>query len=113
MKYKIGIFGSSAGDMSVTLPKAQALGQVLKEYADSVILITGACPGLPYAVAHEAAEAGVEVWGFSPVFDEAGQKQFTPNDDLSIYSKIIYMPANFEFKNDDLLCKKYRNIIST
>jgi predicted Rossmann-fold nucleotide-binding protein len=112
-KFNIGIFGSGAGEMDGILPKAKELGQILGEHSDQVRLITGACTGIPYAVAKEAAKKGSEVWGFSPKLDLKGQKQFTPNDDIGIYAKIIYIPNDFQYANNDLVCKKYRNVLST
>ncbi|HUD10201.1 MAG TPA: hypothetical protein VMR28_00845 [Candidatus Saccharimonadales bacterium] len=113
MKYKIGIFGSSAGDMSISLPKAEELGQVLGQYSDKVTIITGACSGIPYAAAKVAADRGVNIWGYSPMLDLKGQRKFTPDDDISIYTKLVYVPANFEYADNDLVRKKYRNVLST
>lgn len=113
MKYKIGIFGSSAGDLENILPKARQLGRALGKHADAISIITGACSGLPYAVAKAAADEGSEILGFSPVFDIEEQKKFTPDDDISIYKRIEYMPRNFKLANNDLANKKYRNVIST
>lgn len=112
-KYKIGIYGSSAGDIEKILPKAVELGKILGEYADSVIVITGACPGLPYAVAQAAAEKGVEVWGFSSSLNEETQIKEYSDDDLSIYKKVIYVPQDFALAASDHAGKKYRNVIST
>ncbi|MBW3569176.1 hypothetical protein KY385_03560 [Candidatus Parcubacteria bacterium] len=113
MKYKIGVYGSSAGDMDKVMPKALELGRILQKYADKVILITGACPGLPFAVISEAAKGNVEVWGFSSSVDVASQRTEYPDDDLTIYSKITYVPANFPGADSDRVCKKYRNVVST
>ena len=113
MKYKIGVFGSVAGDMDKAMPLAEEVGRLLGERADSVIVITGACPGVPYVAAKVAAGKGVEVWGFSSSLDQAAQKNEYPDDDLSIYSKLIYVPADFPFPDTDRACKKYRNVIST
>ncbi|HZL08109.1 MAG TPA: hypothetical protein VFC50_02855 [Candidatus Dormibacteraeota bacterium] len=54
MKYKIAVYGSAAGDYEAFVPLAEEVGRALGERADSVILITGACPGLPYAAAKAA-----------------------------------------------------------
>lgn len=113
MKVKIGIYGSSAGESEDAILKAKELGRALEKYKEKVIIITGACSGIPYAVAYAAAKCGIEVWGYSPKFDIDGQREFTPHDDLSIYRRIIYMPTDFEFVGSDLVCKKYRNVIST
>ncbi len=113
MKYKVGVYGSAAGDYEAFLPIAAKVGQALAEHADSVIVITGACPGLPYAAAKTAAAQGVEVWGFSSSPSEAVQRQEYAADDLSIYAKLVYVPQDFPFADSDQACKKYRNVIST
>jgi predicted Rossmann-fold nucleotide-binding protein len=100
-KYKIGIFGSSAGDMSKTLPLAVKLGELLGDHADSVILITGGCPGLPYAAAQAAAAKSTEVWGFASALDAATHHQEYPDDDPAIYKKLVYVPRNFPFAEND------------
>ncbi len=111
-KYKIGIFGSPIGTDTRLVNKLQELGRELAK--NRVILITGACTGAPYIVAYEAAKkAGTEVWGFSPELNFKQQKIATPEDDLSIYSKLTYMPKNFSFISSPAVCKKYRNVIST
>src|SRR5262245_56847589 len=97
MRYKIGIFGSGNSsrpgqDLQET---ARQVGQALGHHAKEVIVVTGACTSLPYIVAHEAAASGADVWGFSPVASLDGQNEFTPNDDLSIYTKLLFLPAAF------------------
>lgn len=111
MRYKIGIFGSAEGSDEIIIQKAVNLGQTLSNYP--VELITGACSGLPYQVAFEAAKNGVPVFGYSPMLNIKGQKQFTPTDDLSIYKKVFFTPKTFDFCNNSLVCKKYRNVVST
>jgi predicted Rossmann-fold nucleotide-binding protein len=112
-KFKIGIFGSASGDYKKVVPLAEKLGRVLGEHADSVIVVTGACTGLPYVAAAAAAHAGCEVWGYSSSFDRAGLRVEYPDDDLNIYSKLIYMPEDFPFASNLRICRKYRNVIST
>jgi predicted Rossmann-fold nucleotide-binding protein len=111
-KYTVGIFGSNTGDMNTTLPQATALGQILGQFADSIVLITGAFAGIPYQVAKSAASAGVEVWGFSEASTEAKQKELFPGNELTIYRRILYLPADFEFIDYDRACKKYRNVLA-
>jgi predicted Rossmann-fold nucleotide-binding protein len=113
MKYKLGVFGSSAGDTGKVLPRAQELGAVLAKYADSVIIITGACAGLPYAVARAAADKGVEIWGFSSEVDLDKQKLRDPDNDHGIYTKLIYVPEDYPLVDFDRARMKYRNVIST
>lgn len=112
MKYKIGIFGSNAEEISKdVISKAQQIGKFLAQY--DVIVITGASSGVPYQAAYEAARNGIEVWGYSPVVDVKRQKIFAPNDDISIYKKLVFIPKNFGFAFNSQVDKKYRNVIST
>lgn len=113
MKYKIGVYGSAAGDYAAFVPAAEQIGHLLGERADSVIVITGACPGLPYAAAKVAAAGGAEVWGFSSSLNKAAQLAEYPDDDLSLYKKLHYIPADFPLAGNQQVCKKYRNVIST
>ncbi len=113
MKYKIGIFGSAAGDMSETMPKALAFGKSLGNYKDKIIVLTGAGPGLPFAIAQAAAAAGVETWGFSPAHDLADQKQSAPAVDPDIFKKLIYLPEGLLLADNVLVGRKYRNVTST
>lgn len=112
MKYKLGIYGSSAGDMKAVMPKALELGRVLRDYADQVIVITGACAGLPYVVAAEAHKGGVEIWGYSAEFDLKELTASAPDDDHSIYKKITFAPTHFPLATNRRARMKYRNVIS-
>ncbi len=110
MKYKIGIFGSSAGELEKIIPKAHQLGETLGK--ESVILITGACDGLPYEVVSTAYKAGTEIWGYSQASDVETQKQFVPHDP-SIYTNLTYIPKDYEFIANRKVSQKYRNVTST
>lgn len=112
MNYNIGVFGSSGEEVDTkSKEKAKELGIVLSSY--KITIITGACSGLPYLAALHGSKNGNPVWGYSPKIDLEGQKQFTPKDDLSIYSKIFFVPFGFEFHQNEQVCKKYRNVVST
>jgi predicted Rossmann-fold nucleotide-binding protein len=113
MQYKIAVFGSASGDMDGAMPLANALGEALGEHASDVIVITGACPGLPYAAAKAAADHGVEVWGFSDTFDSESHALAHPDQEMSIYKKLVYVPKDFPFADSDRARKKYRNVISS
>lgn len=115
MKYKIGVFGSGNGSQSDEIIKdaARAIGRALGTHANEVIIITGGCTGLPYIAAREATPMGSEVWGFSPVVDMEKQKNFTPDDDLSIYSKLIFVDKELPFAGNLRVSMKYRNVLST
>jgi predicted Rossmann-fold nucleotide-binding protein len=77
---------------------------------------------MPYIVAHEAAQHGAEVWGFTPELNAEAQKRAYPNDDITIYTRLVYVPQNYkELFMTNLASEaldwagrlKYRNVIST
>jgi predicted Rossmann-fold nucleotide-binding protein len=120
MTYKIGVYGSniSEGEQAETLGKE--LGKILAGY--HCIVITGACSGMPYIVAREAAQHRAEVWGFTPELNAEAQRRAYPNDDIAIYTRLLYVPLNYkelfmmtsESEALDLAARlKYRNVIST
>lgn len=112
-KFKIGIYGSAAGSYEAFLPIAVQVGQALGARADTIIVVTGGCTGLPYAAAKAAAGEGAEVWGFAASLNEDELRAEYPNDDLGIYTKLIHVPKTFPLYENALARKKYRNIIST
>ncbi len=121
MKYKIGVYGSNIAEGEEAVQLAQALGTELAR--NNVIVITGACSGMPYAVASAAKRQGAKVWGFSPELGEAAQKSAYPHDDITIYAKLFYVPqrhAELFFLDKPLPSPlswsarlKYRNVVST
>jgi len=114
MKYKIGVFGSAAADQpAVAVEAATEIGRVLGEYAHKVIIITGGSGGLPYFAAAEAAKAGTEIWGFSPVSNKAEQQDFAPSSNMDIYTKLQFTPEDTPFRNALQARMKYRNVLST
>ena len=111
-KAKIGVYGSAISESPELEAKARELGLILAEH--DVILITGACSGLPYQVVSTAYKKNhSEIWGFSPAKDYEGQLAFTPDDDPAIYARLLYVPADAEFVDRPDVCKKYRNVLST
>lgn len=111
-KFKIGIFGSAEGDFEKILEKLEELGKELAKH--DLVLITGASTGLPYKIIKIAKENGTkEIWGFSQAVDLDSQNLANPDTDSRIYSKIIYIPKEYEFASDPQVCRKYRNVIST
>lgn len=111
MEYKIGIYGSAVNKTGAVKDKAIELGKELAKY--DITLITGGGHGLPYLVAETAAKAGRPVWGFPPVTTQEGLKRYMPDVDISIYSRLTYIPQDFAFVENLGACKQYRNIIST
>jgi predicted Rossmann-fold nucleotide-binding protein len=114
MTYKIGVFGSSATGAPKDDVKqlARRLGQALG-HTGNVVVVTGGCSGLPYLAAEAAHQAGTEIWAFSPVRSMAEQKQFTPDDNLEIYTKLIFIPEDLPIAKNRRKCMKYRNVLST
>lgn len=109
MKYKIGVFGSAEGDIEKIIPKALKLGIALAQ--NRVIIITGATTGLPHEVAASAHRSGAELWGYSSEIDFESQKKHVPKS--SIYSKLVYIPKDYEFAQNVDVSRKYRNVSST
>lgn len=111
MKYKIGVYGSAVNEKESTRKIAKKLGQVLGNF--DIIVITGACTGIPYLTAFEAAKKGKEVWGFSAEVGYEEQKKSAPKDDNTIYSKLFYVPKEFPFSDQQEVARRYRNVTST
>jgi predicted Rossmann-fold nucleotide-binding protein len=120
MTYKIGVYGSNVSEGERAEALGEELGRMLARY--HCIVVTGACSGMPYIVAHEAARYGAEVWGFSPELNAEAQKRAYPNDDITIYTRLVYVPQNYKelFMTNaasealDWAGRlKYRNVIST
>ncbi len=113
MKYKIGVFGSAAGEYEEMMPKARELGEELAKYKDKIVVVTGAADGLPYETAYIASQKGVEIWGYAPTISKKDLKVISPKQNLSIYKKLVYVPSTFPYIDDLMVCRKYRNVIST
>lgn len=65
MKLAIGVMGTSGGEVSDEVrERAYQLGRAIAD--QNAILITGACPGLPYQAVRGAKAAGGLVVGISP-----------------------------------------------
>lgn len=110
--YYIGIFGSAEREAEHVEEIAKEIGLELGKRRCGII--TGACSGLPYIAAHAAASAGAtEVHGYSPMHDLEGQRRFTPDDDLSLYTRLHFLPDNLPAAGDIEVAKKYRNVTST
>lgn len=111
MKKKIGVFGSAVVESKEAMSLASQVGEILADH--NVIIITGACNGIPYTCAQAAFKKGAQIWGFSPARDLNEQKETTPNHDHSIYTKLFYVPENFSFSSQITVSRKYRNVIAT
>jgi len=66
-KFKIGVFGSAAGDLARLKPLAREIGHMIA--LRGCILVTGGCPGLPYEAALGVSERGGLALGISPAMN--------------------------------------------
>ena len=89
MKLTIGVMGTSGGNLSDEIrERAYQLGRAVADH--DAILITGACPGLPFEAVRGAKAAGGLVVGISPglSIDEHRGKYGSPVEgfDVLIYT---------------------------
>ncbi len=89
MRLTVGVMGSAGAEHTSEIRAlAHALGRAIAQ--QGFILITGACPGLPYECARGAREAGGLSVGISPALslDEHVHKYVSPSDafDVLIYT---------------------------
>lgn len=89
MKLTIGVMGTSGGNLSEEVrERAYQLGRAIADH--DAILITGACPGLPFEAVRGAKAAGGLVVGISPGLsvDEHRGKYGSPLEgfDVLIYT---------------------------
>ena len=74
MKIVVGVMGSSGGRLDETSrARLVRLGRAIAEH--ECTLMTGACPGLPYAAVQGARAAGGLVVGVSPALSRAEHEQ--------------------------------------
>lgn len=120
MAHKIGVYGSNITESEHAVALAHRLGRELARR--ECIVITGACSGMPYIVAHEAHQHGAQIWGYTPELDASAHRRAYPQDDITIYNRLMYMPANYgelfgiqptAGEHDFGARLKYRNAIST
>ncbi len=110
MKFKIGVFGSAEGDIEHIFKKARKLGEILA--TKNVIIITGACGGIPYQIVLSAHQKKGEIWGYSPYKDYKSHIEGEIDYDNSIYKKLFFIPENIQAFRSILVARKYRNVIS-
>jgi uncharacterized protein (TIGR00725 family) len=68
LKIQVGVMGSAGGDISPEAQqKAYDLGCAIAEHG--CILLTGACPGLPYDAVRGCRESGGIIVGISPALN--------------------------------------------
>ena len=68
MKIQVGVMGSAGGRLRKEVRrKAYELGRAIAQH--DCVLVTGACPGLPYKAVKGCKEAGGVTAGISPALD--------------------------------------------
>ena len=88
IRMTIGVMGSAGSDSSADIAqRAYRLGEVIAQHG--LILVTGACPGLPYECARGATSSDGLSIGISPAlsFDEHVHKYLSPSD---AFSMLVY-----------------------
>lgn len=109
--FKIGIFGSAVDEVTLITEKAKQIGRELA--VSKVIIITGACSGIPNVVASAAHQNGAEIWGFSPTISLKKYNQLESELDYKIFKKLLFVSKNYQFAQNIEICRKYRNVAST
>ena len=97
MNKVIAVFGSASGKASKdALAKAEQIGKNIAKRG--YILLTGACPLIPYAAAKSAKKEGGLVVGISPAenFKEHIEKYKLPTD---VFDVIIYTGFGYKGRN--------------
>jgi len=88
MRLTVGVMGSASGEFASDIKeRVYALGQIIAERG--FILITGACPGLPYECARGVRNKGGFSVGISPALslDEHVHKYLSPSD---VFDVLVY-----------------------
>lgn len=85
MRIKVGVMGSAGGEISKeAMEKCYLLGKAIAE--NGCVVVTGGCPGLPFAATKGAKDAGGFTVGISPGIDiwEHVQLYKSPTEYLDI-----------------------------
>jgi len=105
---KIGVYGSADSSAPSEVKRlAREIGKHIARRGH--IVVTGACPGLPYQAVLGARELGGQCIGFSPATNLAKhlQRDHYPTEG---FSELVFVPKSYV--NDSAICKKYRNVSS-
>lgn len=105
---KVSIYGSAGDDSDkVAVEYAREIGKLLAEHGH--IVITGASPGVPFEAALAAFNAGGQVVGYSPATNQ-NEHETKFNDPIGCFTKLIFIPPDYQYANSRVACYKYRNI---
>ncbi len=106
---KIAVYGSARGNISEDArEKARRVGRAIAE--NNAVLVTGGCPGLPYEAVLGANEAHGKCIAFSPAVNLKSHKQ--TGFPFEGFSEFVFVPGNYKHADNDLICRKYRNVAS-
>jgi hypothetical protein len=107
---KIGVYGSAAGTIEKNVAAmARRGGKTIA--VQGHVLITGACPGLPYEAVCGAHEMGGTVIGYSPATDLRSHKEIYRYP-VEGFTEFVFVPQKYPHRDDPAVCKKYRNVSS-
>ncbi len=107
---RIGVFGANIEDVPEDVKeKARQIGREIAKRNHAVV--TGACWGLPYLAVMAASELGGETIGFSPATDMKSHRKVFRYP-TSGFSRLIFIPKEYEHGDKEKICYKYRNVSS-
>jgi len=109
MGFKIGVFGSAVGSEEAIQKKAYLIGKEIAKREG--VVISGGCWGLPYMASKGAFENQGKTVAYSPGrnLKEHTIKNSFPKD---VFTEFVFVPETFPFGDDEIICRKYRNVIS-
>lgn len=106
----IGVFGANLEDVPEDVKeKARQIGREIAKRNHTTV--TGACRGLPYLAALAASELGGETIGFSPATGVKSHRE-TFRYPTSGFSRLVFIPDEYEHRDKEKICYKYRNVSS-
>jgi predicted Rossmann-fold nucleotide-binding protein len=107
---RIGVFGSAAYDEGNNLVRAATLiGETIAKSGH--IVVTGACEGLPQEAVKGAKKYNGKSVGFSAVTTKEDHEKIMKTS-IENYDTIEYIPEEYKYKDNVLVCRKYRNVAS-
>ena len=104
----IAVYGSASGDnIRLARQGAMEVGSMIAERGH--VVVSGACPGLPYEASLEAYKKGGKTIGYSPgiSLEDHTQRFGFPTKG---FSELVFTPKDYQFKDDKWACLTYRNI---
>ena len=107
---KFGVYGSASTKLKEEIRlKAREVGREIARQNHTVI--TGGCPGLPYEAVLGAHEIGGKAIGYSPAINIEKHVKIYKYP-VEGFTEFVFIPKDYVYANDPLICKKYRNVSS-